>query len=117
LGIECAAATATVSPADVGQCSGRPTQQPGASGIACSFVGGPYDGAVITEDEIRAKCWFATGALLLLPPANLWDVWSRERFAGGRVVPKRSSFYRRDTTTNQPTYRFVRRPEVIGTTG
>src|SRR5262245_25770047 len=87
--------------------------QPGTASMTFSFVDGPFDGAVITDDAIRAKCWFATGALLLKPPATVWDAWSREDFDGGKVIPKHSSIYRRDAATTQPTYRFIRRADNL----
>jgi hypothetical protein len=70
------------------------------------FVGGPYDGAVITRGEINDKCELMGGAsMIMLPPPALWDAWTRtdfDRDAAG------CSWYKRDATTLPPIYRFVR---------
>jgi hypothetical protein len=69
------------------------------------FVGGPYDGAVLTHHEISHKCDLMGGvAMIMLPPPEQWDGWTRQDF--GRATAAGSSS-RRDATTIPPTYSFV----------
>ena len=45
------------------------------------FVGGPYDGAVITREEITDKCeLMGSASMILLPPPDLWHAWTRADF-------------------------------------
>jgi len=71
------------------------------------FVGGPYDGAVITREEINDKCeLMGSASMIMLPPPAYWHVWIRKAFDQDAAG---CCWYKRDATTLPPTYRFVRR--------